>query len=120
MTPTELRALITRALPDSHTVDDVLGGIELGEFQLWPGESSVIVTQLQTQPRTKLLCLFLAAGTLDELHQMLPGILDWGKSQGCERAFLNGRAGWTRSFLQHEGWTQTSVVMELELTGVTA
>ena len=96
----------------THTIDDVRAGIEDGRLQLWPGVHSAIVTELLQHPRQRILHFFLAGGSLEELQAMTPPILDWGRTQGCSRAALFGRPGWSRSFLTKEGWRPTAVVME--------
>ena len=63
----------------------------------------------------KTLHFFLAAGVMEELEAMLPSILEWGESVGCDRAVLVGRKGWERSFLKQEGWKSTHTVMMREL-----
>jgi len=111
-------ALIDKALRfggETHTREDVLTGIEDGTFQLWAGQDSVIVTQIHDYPQKRLLCIFLAAGVMEELQDMLPDVLDWARQAGCAGAFLNGRLGWMRSFLKDEGWQVQSVTMAKEL-----
>jgi hypothetical protein len=98
----------------THTLDDVFNAIDRGTMQLWAGEKSVIVTEIQDYPQRRLLCLFLAAGNMQELQEMLPEVLDWARASGCSGAFLNGRLGWMRSFLRHEGWKVQSVTMAKE------
>jgi len=113
-----VRPYIERALehaPPTHTVQDVLDGIQRGEFQCWPGEHSLMVTQIQVYPRRKCLCFYLAAGHQDELRQMLPSVLQWAREHGCASAFLAGRPGWARSFLKADGWRTTQLIMEREL-----
>jgi hypothetical protein len=101
---------------DTHTIADVLQGTEAGAFQLWPRAHSVVITQLQDFPQKRLLCIFLAAGIMDELQDVLPDVLAFGRAQGCAGAYLNGRLGWMRSFLRDQGWTVQSVTMVKNLT----
>jgi len=111
-------ALIDKALRfggETHTLDDVLAGISRGDFQFWEGQRSVIVTQIHDYPQKRLLCIFLAAGVMEELRDMLPDVLDWARQAGCSGAFLNGRLGWMRSFLARDGWKVQSVTMAKEL-----
>ena len=111
---------ISRALEyadGAYTLDDIRSGVEAGRLQLWPGVSSVIVTEILESPRQRTLLFFLAGGNLQELEAMLPPIFAWGRSQGCIRASLVGRAGWTRTFLARLGWKPTAVMMECSLDG---
>jgi hypothetical protein len=96
----------------THTYDDVCSLVEEGRLQYWHFGRSAVVTEILQYPRKKILSFFLAGGNLAELHAMLPGLLEWGRSEGCTEAFLTGRAGWTRSFLaRQEGWESGLVLM---------
>lgn len=93
------RAHISAALRyagDTHSVDDVAAMIDAGHAQLWPGPSSLIVSEIVVSPRHKTLHFFLAAGRLAEVKALSKIVLDWGRQQGCTRASLVGRKGWSR------------------------
>ena len=100
---------------EAYTIEDVEQMIIEGTAQMWVRGESVIVTEIVKYPRAKHLHLFLAGGDLDELDQLLPEILEWGKGQGCRLVTLSGRRGWERSFLADQGWKPTLIVMEKEL-----
>lgn len=121
MLSSEQRLLVEAALVysgGSHTVDDVQQMIDSGEAMLWEGPHSLVVTQVDVQPKEKALHFFLAAGRMQELDAMTPIILEWGSSQGCTKARLVGRKGWARSFLAHTGWSDSGlVIMEKSLNG---
>lgn len=102
--------------PPTHTLDDLWQMICLGHLQFWPGRASAVVTELITYPQVKDLHFFLAGGKLEELREMYPSIIEWGRAQGCARATLAGRAGWMRSFLtKEEGWEPAWTVLAKEL-----
>jgi hypothetical protein len=88
----------------THKVEDIAEGIRQGQFQLWPGKNSVVVTEIIVYPQLKDLHYFLAGGDLDELRLMRPIIESWGKEIGCSRVSLAGRKGWERTFLKDEGY----------------
>jgi len=115
----EHREALTRVLPftgGTHTLDDVLQGVEEGRFIIWPGHRSVIVTEIVDTPGHSILVFFLAAGSMREMRRLYPIILAWGKTQGCTRARIVGRKGWERSFItREEGFTPTAVVFEKEI-----
>jgi hypothetical protein len=98
-----------------QTLDDVRAGLASGEFQLWPGRDSVIITELTETPRLKILNFFIGGGNLDELRQMVLPIEDWAKSQGISRVVVYGRRGWARTFLNGMGYDPRWVVMVKEL-----
>jgi len=95
----------------AQTFEDVADGVAKGEAQAWFGPQSVVVTQIDEQPRRRILHFFLAGGDMHELEAMTPGILRWGEEQGCTVARLIGRKGWTRSFLAHAGWQDTGLIV---------
>ena len=102
-----LRDHISAALEYSggtHDIEDIADGLRAGQFQLWPGERSAIVTEIIVYPQLKDLHFFLAGGDLDELRLMQPIIESWGKSVGCSRVSLAGRRGWERTFLRDRGY----------------
>ena len=101
----------------SHTYDDVRELVEQGRLQFWPGVHSAVVTEIIESPRTRLLNIFLAGGNLAEIEAMAPGILEWGKQQGCSSAVFTGRKGWERTFLMRTGWAPSLVVFEKKLDG---
>ena len=102
----------------THTVEDVERLIADGSVQFWPGPHSCVVTEFDTQPQKKTLSIFLAAGDAAELEAMEPGIMAWGREQGCAVARFVGRRGWERSFLKRMGWANTNVVvMEKAING---
>ena len=113
-----LRPEIEKALKyslNTHTFDDVVELVQQARMQLWPGKSSVIVTEIVLHPQQKCLNYFLAAGEMDELALMTPMIESWGKGLGCTRVTLAGRKGWQRTFLAKTGYTPQWWIMSKEL-----
>lgn len=102
---------------ETHTYEDIVAGIDAGNFQAWPGQRAIVITAVDAQPQAKILHFFLAGGgDLPELERMTSGILDWGRAQGCARAVFLGRRGWERTFLTRTGWeVQPLVVLEKAL-----
>lgn len=116
--PHGLKKQVLKALTragKSHTLADVDAGIARGEFQCWLRDDAVVVTQIQQQPQTRVLCIFLAAGTLKGLQQMTEPLMQWAKGEGCTSAYLVGRFGWLRSFVGDHGFQPTATVMERTL-----
>lgn len=107
----------------SHTVEDVFHLIATGHAQFWPGERSVIITEVIQQPQKRILNFFLAGGeahadALEEISRMEPVICAWGQSQGCSSATFCGRPGWQRTFVARAGWSKSDmVILEKPLNG---
>lgn len=102
----------------SHTRQDVWDMVAKEKAQLWFGPDSIIVTEIQTTPRMKILHFWLAGGSLGELERMYPLIEEWGVAMGCTQATLTGRKGWERTFLQRLGWTYAHTTFAKELSHV--
>lgn len=100
----------------SHTFKDVCDAVAEGRMQFWPGEHAVVITEIIAYPQHRTLNFFLAGGSsgsaLAELEAMEPGILEWGRAQGCTQAVFTGRKGWERTFLVRSGWEPKLVVFE--------
>jgi len=102
---------------DSHSFEDIKKAVEKGELQFWPGFSSVIITEIVQVPRYRALNLFLAGGNIPELRAMLPELEKFAGQVGADRIILNGRKGWLRSFLVHEGYAEKTVTLEKKING---
>lgn len=100
---------------NSQTLEDVRRGLLAGEYILWPGRNSVIVTEHYETPQGKFLNFFLAGGDLDELKDTVPRIEVWAKEFGVKKITLYGRRGWERSFLRDTGYKTHWVVMTKDI-----
>lgn len=110
----QYRALIDRALAYSggtHTFEDVAELIVSGKAQLWPAQRGVAVTEIVEYPRKRVLHIFLAAGEMGQLLDMIDAAADWGRSQGATSLTMSGRLGWLRVLDKH-GFTPLNVTME--------
>jgi hypothetical protein len=99
----------------THHFDDVVEMVRDSRLQVWPATESIVLTEIIVYPRLKNLHYFLAGGDLDELSRMRPIIESWGKSVGCTRVTLAGRRGWSKTFLQDEGYRPQWSVLAKEL-----
>ena len=93
----------------THTMEDVWRAILLGEAQLWVGERSAAVTQIDERPRARLLNVWLIGGDLDEVLAAVPAFEAFGREFGCVALVGVGRRGWTR---KAPGWTEVATVVE--------
>lgn len=98
----------------THTMADVANAIESGEAKLWVGEGSAIVTQLFDEPQMRVCHFWLAAGELEPVIALSNRVLEWAKENGCARATLAGRRGWTKA-LASGGWKEDLVLMGREV-----
>lgn len=89
------RPWLVAALGKDATELDLLAQLSTGHAQLWAGERGAIVTQLVADPE-KHAHVWLAGGDLAELISLMPGMLAWGRAQGCKFVAADGRPGWAR------------------------
>lgn len=96
-----------------YSFDDVAQGIMEGRMQLWAGPDGCAVTEILMYPQRKLLNLFLAGGSMEQLLDMEKDAITWAKAQGCDGLSLSGRKGWTRA-LKERGWNtlHTTLIRE--------
>lgn len=92
----------------THDIDDVWKEIESGNAQLWPTANSIMITNIETYPRAKVLRGWLAAGDLKEIVSTEEVIRNWAKKQGCDLVIIGGRRGWLRAF---PGYKETHTLM---------
>lgn len=85
---------------DEHDLDSIKREIFLKQAQLWEGEKSVIVTQIEEYPKIKKCRIWIAAGDMVELvEKMLPAVEKWAKKENCYAIGVVGRKGWSRVLL---------------------
>lgn len=98
----------------THTVADVLDAVARGAMQFWPGERSVLVTEVVTYPRLTAVRVFAGGGDKRELVEMERAVEAWARSIGANRLEGFGRLGWLRA-LRRLAYT-TRVFMWRDLT----
>jgi len=111
---TRCRGYLQSALDliETHTMGDIIAGIERGAFHFWPGQKSAAITEVYQYPRARYLNIFLAGGDLDELLSMVPLFKSWGEHLGCTELVLAGRPGWEKVL---KGWTRRAVVLSTQI-----
>lgn len=98
----------------THIYEDVERGILEGRMQIWPGKNGCAVTELVRYPQKMVLNVFLAAGEMDAILDMLESAKLWGLSQGCSSMTVAGRKGWKR-VLEPYGFKEVFTVLEVRV-----
>ena len=80
----------------THKWRDILLGLNSGQMQLWEFEKSCGVTLIQDYPRCRVLCLFVAAGDLQDILSHEEEITEFARDVGCELLEVCGRPGWSK------------------------
>ena len=80
----------------THNLEDVAMALHKDNMLLWPTNESVLVTEVQQYPRCKHYHVFLGAGNMDELKEVMPFVIKRAKEEGCSKVTLTGRRGWEK------------------------
>ena len=106
---TKLRAALARG--ETHDLEDVVEALRAGTMQAFWNDDAVIVTEIATTPRAKVLFIFLAAGTLQGVLALRPQLEAFMDAHGIERARSQVRPGFAR-ILQKHGFRPRTVGVE--------
>lgn len=101
-----------------YSFRDVVELVMERRAQLWPGEASAMVTQLEDYPRgRRVIQSWLAGGDLGEIvDRQRPQIEDQARAWGCHAAMIEGgRKGWDRELRGH-GYDFCGVTLFKELS----
>ncbi len=98
----------------THTYEDVLSLISIGEMFFWPASKSCLVTEIVQYPRLRALHVFLAAGDLTEIKDMESSLISFAKSLKCSALSMSGRKGWTKA-LKELDWEESHITLVKKL-----
>lgn len=84
-----------------HTVDALERLIFQNRAQLWPGARAAIVTEIQDYPGERVLQALWAAGDVDEIIALIPGLESFGRLMGCTSVLVEGQKAWQRVLKPH-------------------
>jgi len=99
----------------THGLADVRAMIEAGRARFWPARGSALVATVERDPLERRLLIWLAGGDRDEIEgQLLPLAEAWGRTCGCRRALVIGRAGWERA-LKTKGYAPVARLIAKDL-----
>lgn len=98
----------------THNFDNIVEGVLTGHMQFWPGEESCAITEIIVFPKKKVLHVFLAGGSMDEIIAMNESAKIWGKAQGCVNMTIAGRKGWEKVLKSH-GYKPVYTTLSLEI-----
>jgi hypothetical protein len=87
---------------NSHTLDDVLRLVLVGDAQFWPAEKAALVTEIIDYPQRRTLRFWLAGGDLETLRDLEKDAIEWSKHWNCVASEIVGRRGWMRALDGYE------------------
>ena len=68
----------------THTEDDVLSAILMGNMKLWRRNRSGLVTEFSQFPRMKVINVFLAGGDLEDIMPLQAEVENYGRKNGTQ------------------------------------
>jgi hypothetical protein len=105
-----------RLAADTHALEDIIEALKRGEMQAFHNDRAIVITEIAQSPRRKFVHVFMSAGDLDGVLELMPQIEEWGKSLGAEFARASVRPGY-EPILKARGWKKTMVVFEYHPKG---
>jgi len=66
-------------------------------------------------PRMKVFHIFLGAGKMTELTQMIPYVVEQAKLEGCRKVTVTGRRGWEKVLARYVDSKPTHYWLSLEI-----
>lgn len=104
------------------TVEQVLDGVEKGDFHLFQNDKALAVMEFIVSPRHKVAHVWAAGGDknkggLQAYRKLVPIMEEFGRSSGCGIAggtFGEGRQGWVRA-MRDMGYSVSEMAVEKEL-----
>jgi hypothetical protein len=100
---------------NSHELSDVKAGILEGRFTFWPAPDGAIVTEFIEYPAFKVIHAWLVGGRLEQIVDMIPSLVVFGRSFGCTKLTGTGRPGWVRALKEH-GFNGIMTTVSKEIT----
>ena len=101
------------------SVDSVYSWLMAGKFHLWVVREgnetlAVLVTEIRNYPTgLRVFNVMLLGGSLrDRWLGLWPEMADWARKQGCTKAEMAGRKGWSRVL---KDWKWHMIDMEKDL-----
>ena len=101
---------------DTHTLEDLIEALRKGEMQAFHNDRAIVITEIAQTPRRRFVHVFLSAGELDGVLELMGQIEEWGLANGCEFARACVRPGY-EPVLKARGWQRRMIMMEYHPNG---
>lgn len=105
------KPLFAEAMADGFwTIEDLEQKIAHKRAFFFPGRNAAICTEIATYPGgERVMQTLWAAGDIDEVVQMAPGVEAVARMMGCTSMLVEGRSAWKRLLgpMGYEPWSVT-------------
>lgn len=85
-------------------------------MQAFHNDRAIVLTSIIDAPQRRYIEVFMSAGDIDGVLELIPLAEEWGKKQGAEFARAMVRPGYER-ILKDRGWKSKTIVMEYHPKG---
>lgn len=101
------------------TIDEVLDGVERGDFHLFANDKAAVVVEIMKSPRHKIANAWavggdINAGGLEGCKSLVSMVEAFSISQGCDIVGGSGRGGWPK-VMKSMGYSESPPSFEKEL-----
>lgn len=103
-----------RLMGDTHAFQDILALIEDGFMQSFAVGETWAITQILDFPKKRICEIFLLAGDLGHIDEVLEQVTDYARMKGCYLLRGYGRPGWAH-YARPRGWTDDTHIYMKEL-----
>ena len=101
---------------NAHDMESIQRRLSKNYARLFRNETALIVAEIQAYPLARVTNIWLGAGDLNGIKNLLPEVEVFAKEQGCSRLEFTGREGWKRWTEDNNlGWTMKNIVMKKEI-----
>lgn len=112
--PEEIKRRIEKALEvyGTHTWEDLCAELVRGDAQIFWNDHGAWITRINEFPRKRMLSVWIVAGKMPEVMDLLEKVEAHARSAGCTEITAVARKGW----LSHKetfgsGWRNDTVVL---------
>lgn len=99
---------------NTHTFNDILQLLEDGFMQSFAVGETWAVTQILDFPQKRVCEIFLLAGELGQIEEVLAQVFAYARQKGCHLVRGYGRPGWAH-YARPRGWTDDTHIYLKEL-----
>ena len=112
MMPRDLKAEFERLLAREgglYTFDEVMERVQSGKMQAFCEGDTLVITEIQTYPRKKVLNVNYVVGRMEDLGAVIPKLVEFQEAVGAEFIGATGRIGWVKKLKEFDNWKIRSI-----------
>jgi hypothetical protein len=103
-----------RIFGDVSKFEDVIEGLRTGKYQIFQNDHGVCITQIKEGNGRRYLYLFICAGELPGVMDLLPVVTDFARLNGCKWLESCSRLGFEKVMIGH-GFKKKAIIFVKEV-----